>query len=83
MVENSGICDNQGWLDADEPVFWTGTDGLDLPDPEIGNKPQLYNLDAVVYESLMIGLFQIHLVPDNEVCEAGSIPKIPLRGMVR
>lgn len=56
-------------------VFWTGADRLDLPDPEIGDKPQLYNLSAVAYESLIIGLHQIHLGPANEVCEKTGMPK--------
>jgi hypothetical protein len=58
------------------PVFWAGADRLDPPDPEIGNKPQLYNLDAVAYESLMLGIYQIHLGPDNHECEKTGLPKI-------
>jgi len=43
-------------------VPWTGADRLDPrnPNPQYGNPdPQLYNLDAVAYESLMLGLFSI------------------------
>lgn len=60
----------------EEAVFWCGADALDTPDPEVGNKAQLYNLNAVAYESIMLGLFEIHLGPDNGVCEAGGFPKI-------
>ena len=27
-------------------VHWAGADGLDLPDPEVGDRTQLYNLYA-------------------------------------
>lgn len=55
------------WDDYD-PVFWAKADALDRPDPKIQEAPQLYKIDAVAYESLMIGLFQIHLGPPNAVC---------------
>lgn len=62
------------WTDSDL-VFWTGADALDPPDPEIRVAPQLYNLDAVGYESLLLGLHQIHLGPDNSICAKGGFPK--------
>jgi hypothetical protein len=49
------------WRDS-EPVLWVGADRLDPhnPNPELRNvAPQLYNLDAVAYESLIVGLFSI------------------------
>jgi hypothetical protein len=58
-----------------ERVFWCRADRLDLPDPVIGQAAQLYNLDAVAYESLMVGLFTIHLGPENRICEAQGRPK--------
>jgi hypothetical protein len=61
---------------SEQAVFWTGADRLDQPDPEIGMTPQLYNLDAVAYESLMLGIFEIHLGPENNVCARGGFPKI-------
>ncbi len=60
----------------DSPVFWTGADSLDQPDPAIGDKPQLYNLDAVAYESIMLGLFEIHRGPPNQEGMKTGIPKI-------
>lgn len=63
------------WTD-DECVYWTGADRLDEPDAEIGATPQLYNLDAVAYESVMLGMFEIHLGPENDICRAGGFPKI-------
>jgi hypothetical protein len=38
---------------------WVGADSADLPLPELGVRTQLYNLDAVAYESLMVGFFCI------------------------
>lgn len=60
------------WQNA---VFWAKADKLDEPDPVIGDKPQLYSLNAVAYESIMLGEFYIHLGPSNEVCAAKRIPK--------
>ncbi len=62
--------------DVKELVFWTGADRLDLPDPVIGDKAELYNLSAVGYESLMLGLHQIYLGPKNEECLKTATPKI-------
>lgn len=42
-----------------EPVPWVSADDLDTMRPDLKSKPQLYNLDAVAYESLMLGLFSI------------------------
>lgn len=60
----------------DEPVFWVGADDLDPPDPAIGDPPQLYDLDGVAYESLILGLFQIHRGPHNSIAEKGRFPKM-------
>jgi len=49
------------WRDSDT-VLWVGADRLDPhnPNPELRDvAPQLYNLDAVAYESLIVGLFSI------------------------
>jgi len=59
----------------DRSVFWANADTLDLPDPRIGDTPQLYSLSAVAYESIMVGAFQIHLGPRNSICELGNFPK--------
>jgi hypothetical protein len=39
--------------------LWIGADDLDPPREDLKIHPQLYNLDAVAYESLMLGLFSI------------------------
>lgn len=43
----------------EEAVPWVGADKLDPPRDDLKVQPQLYNLDAVAYESLMLGLFTI------------------------
>ena len=73
--EHPGFLGGAPWTD-EERVFWCRADRLDLPDPLIGQAAQLYNLDAVAYESLMLGLFEIHLGPENKVCEAEGRLKI-------
>ena len=60
------------WLQADDrdlaatPVAY----------PASCPKPQLYCFDAVAYESVMLGLFEIHLGPENDVCERAGLPKM-------
>ena len=52
-------------------VHWTGADDLDPrhTDPRFAEiRPQLYNLDAAPYESLMIGYFSIWQGPENDIC---------------
>ena len=66
-----------GW-DGFNPVFWLG---MDRDDPkranyDIGRQPQLYKIDAVGYESLMLGLIQVHYGPPNSVGAQGGFPKL-------
>ena len=72
--ERGDFVDGAIWTDA-ESVFWTAADGLDEPDPEIGHRPQLYNLDAVAYESVMLGMFTIYRGPDNQTSYERGVPK--------
>jgi hypothetical protein len=77
-VESENFLDGADWSNA---VYWTNADRLDLPEPATaypggGETPQLYSLAAVAYESLMIGMHQIHRGPDNRVCKEGGFPKL-------
>jgi len=72
--EHSDFIKGGDW--GDEVVFWQGADYLDKPDENIGDKAQLYNLSAVGYESLMLGLHEIHLGPSNRIGEKTGEPKI-------
>ncbi|MFP4027359.1 MAG: glycosyl hydrolase family 32 [Candidatus Brocadiia bacterium] len=73
--EHDDFLQGATWTDT-EKVFWCGADRHDTPDPEIGDPAQLYNLTAVAYESIMLGLFEIHLGPSNEKCKEQRRPKI-------
>ncbi len=42
-----------------EPVLWTGADRLDGMRRDLKIPPQLYNLDGVGYESVLLGAFSI------------------------
>jgi hypothetical protein len=41
----------------DKLSYWAGADSADPPRSDYGTRPQLYNLDAVAYESVILGLF--------------------------
>lgn len=50
------------WRQPGQPdyaYYWVGADRLDPPRADYRIDPQLYNLDAAGYESLMLGLFTI------------------------
>lgn len=58
-------------------VLWCRTDRLDRPDPVTKfDPPQLYSVDGVAYESLMLGMFEIHHGPENHICMKKGLPKI-------
>ena len=50
--------DAAGWQYR-QPSLWIGADKLDRRRTEFNTPPELYNLDCVAYESLLIGLFTI------------------------
>jgi hypothetical protein len=58
----------------DDPVMWTGADRLDPPRRDYNVPPELYNLDCVAYESVLLGLFTMWRGEDsrrekpNDVC---------------
>jgi hypothetical protein len=61
-----------------ESVNWTGADKLDPrhTDPRFSEiAPQLYNLDAAPYESLMLGQFSIWQGPSNDTCGELNLQK--------
>src|SRR5262249_32889419 len=45
--------------------FWTSRDDRDPPYPGSTVAPELYNLDATPYESLLVGLFSWYYPPDG------------------
>ncbi|HKI32020.1 MAG TPA: hypothetical protein VKA46_09130 [Gemmataceae bacterium] len=65
------------WERIDEPPLWCGSDRFDPQRDDLKTVCELYNLDCVAYESLLLGLFSIwrgdkNLPPGrpkpNEVC---------------
>lgn len=44
---------------ASPPVAWVKADSRDFARPELARRPELYNLDCVAYESLVLGLFSV------------------------
>ena len=48
-----------GRFDAQAPLWVTADRGLDQPRTELGVAPQLYHLDCVAYESVLLGMFNI------------------------
>ena len=78
--EASDFYDAGQWRD-DNVALWQGADTLDKPDQLVKEyfkdyQTQLYNVDAVAYESIMLGLFAIHRGPNNAVCSFGGFPKL-------
>ena len=53
------------WAD-DDPVVWTGSDSGDLQRADLRTEPQLYTVDAVAYESVMLGLFTLYRGERND-----------------
>jgi hypothetical protein len=77
-AENKDFLAGADWSDS---VYWTHSDHLDQPEPDggypgAGETPQLYSLNAVAYESLLVGMHYIHRGPKNEICFAGNYPKL-------
>jgi len=66
------------WTENYSAEPWLAADSLDLPDPEVSAKFRtgLYNFDAVAYESIMLGMMEIHLGPENQDCEPFGMPKV-------
>ena len=71
--EHRDVLQGANWT-AGEPVLWVGADSLDPRRADLNIQPQLYNLDAVAYESVLLGLFSIwrgqpaDRAKPNEIC---------------
>ena len=42
-----------------DPAAWIKADSRDFARPDVATRPELYNLDCVAYESVMLGLFSV------------------------
>ena len=58
-VESKSFCSLTPWNNS-EAVAWITADDLDRPRVDIGFQPELYNLDCVAYESVLVGLFSMY-----------------------
>ena len=58
--EQEDLVDSPMWQKADEPFLWVHTDRRDpiYPGTDCG-QPKIYDLDAVAYESVILGAFAI------------------------
>lgn len=70
--ENADVLAGAKWQ-AGEPPLWVGADNLDAMRHDARTPCQLYNLDCVAYESILLGLFTIWRgeprdPKPNEVC---------------
>ncbi len=71
--EHRDVLEGAKWK-AGEPVLWVGADNLDFRRADLNQQPELYNLDAVAYESVLLGLFSIwrgqpkDRAKPNEIC---------------
>lgn len=59
----------------ENPAYWVRTDRYDPINQTIGDVPCLYNLDAVAFESVMLGVFSVFVGPENNVSTISGIPK--------
>ena len=75
--EHADVVEGAKWKSG-EPMPWIGADKLDPKRDDLKTPPQLYNLDCVAYESLLLGLFSIwrgqpkDRPKPNEVCAGFS-----------
>ena len=57
-IEARDFCTLTPWTN-DEATAWVAADELDRPRVDMRVPPELYNLDCVAYESVLLGLFTI------------------------
>ncbi|MBQ0032443.1 MAG: hypothetical protein KBT68_06540, partial [bacterium] len=70
--------DRNGFTNTVDCFRWLAADNRDVQTntPYCNRQASLYNFDAVAYESIMLGAFEIHWGPENGVCERRGLPKI-------
>lgn len=72
--ETPDLVNGPKWSAISEPPMWIGSDQLDPARADMKITPELYNLDCVAYESIILGLFTIwrgqpeNREKPNEVC---------------
>jgi len=71
--ESSSFLGSAKWKDCKDNVCWARADRLDKGS---STQPELYNVDAIAYESVMLGFFQILKGPPNPIGESTGLPKL-------
>ncbi|HEX3150525.1 MAG TPA: hypothetical protein VHR66_20775 [Gemmataceae bacterium] len=77
-IENADVLAGARWKNVNDPMPWVGADKFDPRRDDLKTQPQLYNLDCVAYESVLLGLFSIwrgqpnDRPKPNEVCAGFS-----------
>ena len=71
-------CDDllEGAKWGDTKVKWLCADDSIKPNPYIQVAPNLYNFDAVAYESIMLGMYEVYYGPENDVGFKTGAPKM-------
>src|SRR5437660_5313727 len=70
--EHADLIAGASW-NTGQPTPWIGADRLDPARDDLKTQPQLYNLDAVAYESLLLGLFSIWRGQPNDRAKPNEI----------
>jgi hypothetical protein len=77
-IESADVLAGARWKAVDDPLPWVGASKHDPRREDLKVQPQLYNLDCVAYESVILGLFSIwrgqpkDRPKPNEVCAGFS-----------
>ncbi len=74
-AEQDTFEDLLNWTPESAP-FWIKCDRDDPIDPASNVPPQMYNFDAIAYESIMFGMWQIWRGPENHIIYKTGDPKI-------
>lgn len=76
--ENSDPANGNQNAKAELSKFWFGPWPNEQKHPKYNNNdgaPGIYNLDAIAYESIMLGFFSVWQGPENDVCSKDNVIK--------
>lgn len=73
--EHPDFLQGASWKEKDVKL-WLHADELDVPDPELKFRPELYKVDAVAYESRMLAMLAFLMGPSTSDAAAAGVPKI-------
>ena len=75
-MENADPTAGNKVAEADLQRFWFGAWPSEPKHPVYTDvQPAIYNLDAIGYESVMLGIFSVWSGPENDVCSADGVIK--------